>query len=232
MKLTSLTSVMRAACGGSTRSSSRAAYSPPNPPPAMTIRQAIGGRLPPNAVARRPARRPPARPLYILEHRARGQVARGPGHRASRMGARAGEVQPLDSAEPARAGPVLQHLPRQHLAVEDVPAGDAEAGLELPRAEREAVDDAVRKARAGEGEAGDGSVGGGARVDVGREGLGEERDDVAAHGRERRVDRGLARRLDERALGGPAGAGLRRGGVEVVEAVADVDGAAPRLVCP
>src|SRR3954468_18590771 len=98
MNSTALTSVRRAACGGSARSSSRAAYSPPNPPPAMTIRQAIGRRLP---------------PVAILEYRMRGEGPGGAGHRASRVATRAGEVQPLDPAEPARAGPVLEHLPRE-----------------------------------------------------------------------------------------------------------------------
>ena len=57
--------------------------------------------------------------------------------------------------------------------MEDVAAGDAEARLELARAEREAVDDAVREARADLGEAGDRRVGRGLGVDVGREALAE-----------------------------------------------------------
>src|SRR5204862_69967 len=41
MKLTSVTIVTFAACGGSLRSSFRAAYRPPNPPPRMTMFQAM-----------------------------------------------------------------------------------------------------------------------------------------------------------------------------------------------
>src|SRR3954469_13547383 len=47
MKLTSLTSVIRALWLGRTRSSVRAAYSPPKPPPAMTTFQAMRDRLTP-----------------------------------------------------------------------------------------------------------------------------------------------------------------------------------------
>src|SRR3954447_15561154 len=47
MKLTSLTSVSRVDCGGTIRSSSRAAIAPPNPPPAMTTFQAMGPNLAP-----------------------------------------------------------------------------------------------------------------------------------------------------------------------------------------
>src|SRR3954471_23172386 len=81
----------------------------------------------------------------VLEHGARGQVAGRAGHRAPGMGARAGQVEPLDTAEAAGAEAALGPLPREHLAVEDVPAGDAEAGLELARPEGQAVDDVVRE---------------------------------------------------------------------------------------
>jgi hypothetical protein len=43
MKFTSVTIVALAACGGNARSSLRAAYSPPKPPPRITTFQAIGG---------------------------------------------------------------------------------------------------------------------------------------------------------------------------------------------
>jgi hypothetical protein len=44
MKFTSLTRFSRAACLGITRSSSRAAWAPANPPPAITTFQAIPGQ--------------------------------------------------------------------------------------------------------------------------------------------------------------------------------------------
>jgi hypothetical protein len=43
MKFTSVTIVALAACGGNARSSLRAAYSPPKPPPRISTFQAIGG---------------------------------------------------------------------------------------------------------------------------------------------------------------------------------------------
>ena len=80
---------------------------------------------------------------------------------------------------------LLQQLPGQHLAVEDVAAGDAEALLELARAEHQAVDDPVGQVRAGLGEAGDGGVGRGLScVHVRREALAEQRDDVLPGRRE------------------------------------------------
>src|SRR3954451_22594947 len=100
MKLTSLTSVMRAACGGSTRSSSRAAYSPPNPPPAMTILHAMRARLP---------------PLAVFDHRARREVSGRTRDGAAGVRARPREVQAVDPAEAARTVPVGEHLPGQHL---------------------------------------------------------------------------------------------------------------------
>src|SRR3954469_10009198 len=94
----------------------------------------------------------------VLEDRARGQVARRAGHRAARMGARAAQVQAVDAGEAARREAALQQLVAEHLAVEDVPAGQAEARLELAGPQREALDDAVGQARAGLGEARDRGV--------------------------------------------------------------------------
>ena len=99
-----------------------------------------------------------------------------------RAGAR--QVEPVDAAERPRREPLLQQLGPEHLAVEDVAALDAEAGLELLRAEREAIDDPVRERRADLGESGDGQVGRLRRLDVGREALAEEGEHVAAVRRE------------------------------------------------
>ena len=129
------------------------------------------------------------------------------------MRARAGQEEALDAAEALRARALLEQLARQHLAVEDVAAGDAEARLELARAERQPLDDPVGQLRADLGEAGDRGVGGGLGVDVRREALAEQRQHVAARRRERVVGGRLAGGLDPRARGGPAGAGVvgRRG---------------------
>ena len=61
MKLTSVTSVTFAACGGSARSSLRAAYSPPKPPPRITTFQAMAGCYARDEL-RRTARRSRCRP--------------------------------------------------------------------------------------------------------------------------------------------------------------------------
>src|SRR3954447_22975681 len=95
----------------------------------------------------------------VFADRPGGEVARRAGDRAAGMRARSGEVQRLDSAVGAGARPVLEELPREHLAVEDVAARDPEARLELARAERDAVDDPVREARTDLGETGDREVG-------------------------------------------------------------------------
>src|SRR4051794_27921392 len=205
MKLTSLTSVICAACWGSTFSSVRAAYSPANPPPAMTTRQDIGAdhtRLP-------RARTGDCSAAAVLEQRPGGEVARSAGDRSAGMGPGAGQVQALDAAEAPCAEAALEQLAREHLAVEDVPAGDPEAGLELARAESQAVDDVVGEARADLREAGDGRVGRRLGVDVGREALAEQGQDVAALGGQGGVRRRLAGRLDPRPGGGPPGAGVR-----------------------
>src|SRR3954451_4478371 len=97
MKLTSLTSVIRAACGGRIFSSSRAAYRPPNPPPAITILQDILARLPPWSRAQL------ARRGAVGEHGPGGEVAGRPGDRAAGVRAAAGEVEALDAAEAAGA---------------------------------------------------------------------------------------------------------------------------------
>src|SRR3954447_13910813 len=140
----------------------------------MTTRQDIP-RAPYPACAGRTLRSARA----VLEHRAGGQVAGRAGDRAAGMGARAGQVQALDAAEAPGTEPALEQLARKHLPVEDVPAGDAEARLELARPKGQAVDDAIGEARADLGEPGDGGVGGGLGVDAGREALAEHGQDVA-----------------------------------------------------
>src|SRR4051794_41976921 len=130
------------------------------------------------------------------------------------MRSRATEIEAGYAGEVPGREAALQQLVAEHLAVEDVPAGQPEARLELARAEREALDDPVGEAGARLGEARDGRVGGGLGVDAGREALAEQRQDVAARGRERRGGGGLARRLGPRAGGGapPARGGARAGG--------------------
>ena len=116
---------------------------------------------------------------HVVKDGMGGQEAGCAGDRAARMGAGAGQVEALDAPERARPEAPGEDLVAQHLAVEDVPAGDGEAGLELARAEREAVDHAGGQARAGLGEAGDRRVG--------REALAEQRQDVTTLGCQRRV---------------------------------------------
>ena len=69
----------------------------------------------------------------------------------------------------------------------------------------------------------------GVGVDVDVEALAEQRQHVAAGRRQRRVGRGLAGGLDPGPRGRPAGARVRGRGLEVLERVADVHRARPRL---
>src|SRR3954471_4788519 len=74
----------------------------------------------------------------ILENCACSQIAGRARDRAAGVRSGARQVQALDPAEAPRARPFAEHL-----AVEDVPASDAEALLQLPRTEHEAINDAV-----------------------------------------------------------------------------------------
>src|SRR5204863_8777035 len=111
------------------------------------------------------------------------------------MRTRTREVEPVDAAEAARPGPLDAG---QHLAVEDVPPGQPKALLELAWPEHEPVDDPLRQPRADLGEARDRHVGGGTGVHVDREALAEERGDVAARRRQRRIGRRLTGSLAPR----------------------------------
>src|SRR5687767_12614061 len=139
---------MRVLCAGSTRSRVRAAYRPPKPPPAITMRWAT---TPEPSDVRRKFDWSLGR--QVLEHRAGRQVAGRSGDRAAGMGSRPGQVQALQSAEAAGGEAVLQQLAGKHLAVEDVARGDPEAGLQLGRAQAQTVDDALGQAGADLGEA-------------------------------------------------------------------------------
>src|SRR5918992_2258428 len=94
------------------------------------------------------------------------------------------QIEPFDASECAAVDAPLQQLLGEHLAVEDVSAGDAEARLELTGAECKPLDDSVGKPRAREREAVDGGVRRGLGVRVGGKALAEEREHVPPLGRE------------------------------------------------
>src|SRR5207244_1873183 len=127
-----------------------------------------------------------------LEHCTRREVSRCARHRTTGMSARSGEVEALDATKAPGPEAALEQLVAQHLAMEDVAAGEPEAVLELARAERQAVDYAVRQLRADRGEAGDRRIGGRVGVGVRREALTEHRQNVSSGGRQRGIGRRLA----------------------------------------
>src|SRR3954452_15983138 len=71
----------------------------------------------------------------VLDHGPRRQQARRAGHGSAGMGAGARQVKGVDPTEAAAVRTIFEQLAGKHLAVEDMPAGDAEAFLQLPRAE-------------------------------------------------------------------------------------------------
>src|ERR1035438_8185213 len=79
-----------------------------------------------------------ARELSALQHFAGAVEARGAHHAAAGVGAGTAQVQPCNwraIARPAGHGTHEEHLVQTHLAVENVAAGDAEAPLQIERAE-------------------------------------------------------------------------------------------------
>src|SRR4051794_6162468 len=105
----------------------------------------------------------------VLEDRARGQVPRRTRHGTARMGARPGDIQTPDVEVVPCARALLEHL-----AMEDVTAGDPKPLLELLGAEHESVDNPIRQLGAHLCEPRDRRVGRAIRVDVDREALAEE----------------------------------------------------------
>ena len=132
----------------------------------------------------------------------------------------------------APVGPLLQQLAGQHLAVEDVAAGDAEALLELPRPERQAV------RRCGPGTPGTPRRSGRWRCPPrprrsASAGKHWQNIDTTWRpgGRQRVVGGGLAGGLDPGPRRGPARRGRpRRRDGQVVHREADVDRPAPGLL--
>ena len=84
--------------------------------------------------------------LSVRQHRHRGVAAVERDHAAARVGGGAAEVEALDRR--ARRQPVLPHLVGRDLALEDVAAGEADALLDVRRAEHLVGLQVVAEARA------------------------------------------------------------------------------------
>ena len=80
--------------------------------------------------------------MRVRQHRHRGVAAVEGDHAAARVGGGAAEVEAVDRR--ARRQPVLPHLVRGDLALEDVAAGEADALLDVGRAEHLVALDDVR----------------------------------------------------------------------------------------
>src|SRR3990170_3942237 len=92
--------------------------------------------------------RPPHRP--VLQDLPRRVVSRRAHDAASGMGSRSAEVQVLDRRAilgPARDRPEEEELVRRELAVEDVPAREAELPLQIQRRQYLAVEDRLGQVR-------------------------------------------------------------------------------------